>query len=143
MAIADRIKRKPKAIAVPTDFGALGHPIDRTHPFYFGFVATLGALIALVLMRALASTSQIFVLIIVALFRTGNPLIYIAYLFTPFAPIGGLALARATDIKGRTNIKFDIAKSDKVVKTCGIIAIVGFIVAIAVMYEIAKRHSQV
>ena len=77
------------------------------------------------------------------LFRRGNPLIYLAYLFTPFAPIAGLALARATDIKGRTNIKFDIAKSDKVVKTCGIIAIVGFIVAIAVMFEIAKRHSQV
>jgi len=91
----------------------------------------------------IGSVSVVFSLIIVALFRTGNPLIYIAYLFTPFAPIGGLALARATDIKGRTNIKFDIAKSDKVVKICGIIAIVGFIVAIAVMYEIAMRHSQV
>lgn len=91
----------------------------------------------------IGSVSVVFSLIIVALFRTGNPLIYIAYLFTPFAPIGGLALARATDIKGRTSIKFDIAKSDKVVKTCGIIAIVGFIVAIAVMLEIAKRHSQI
>ena len=79
MALADRIKRKPKSKektkAIPTDFGALGHPIDRSHPFYFGFVATLGALVALVLMRALASTSQIFVLILVALFlATGlNP----------------------------------------------------------------------
>ena len=75
MAMADRIKRKPKAKAIKTDFGALGNPIDRTHPFYFGFIATLGALIAIVLMRALASTSQIFVLIIVALFlATGlNP----------------------------------------------------------------------
>lgn len=87
--------------------------------------------------------SCVFSLIIIALFRTGNPLIYIAYLFTPFAPIGGLALARATDIRGRTNIKFDIAKSDKVVKTCGIIAILGFLIAIAVMLEIAKRHSQI
>lgn len=91
----------------------------------------------------IGSVSVVFSLIIVALFRTGNPLIYLAYLLTPFAPIGGLALARATDIKGRTNIKFDIAKSDKVVKTCGIIAVVGFIIAIAVMYEIALRHSQV
>ena len=82
-------------------------------------------------------------LIVLVLFRTGNPLIYLAYLFTPFAPIGALALARAIDIKGRTNIKFDIAKSNKVVKTCGFIAIFGFIVAIAVMYEIAMRHSQV
>ena len=72
MAIADRIKRKPKskvkAKAVKTDFGALGNPIDRTHPFYFGFIATLGALIAIVLMRALASVSQIFILILIALF---------------------------------------------------------------------------
>ena len=75
MAISDRIKRKPKASASPTDFGAQGNPIDRSHPFYFGFIATLGALVAIVLMRALASTSQIFVLIIVALFlATGlNP----------------------------------------------------------------------
>jgi predicted PurR-regulated permease PerM len=75
MAITDRIKRKPKATAAPANFGAQGNPIDRSHPFYFGFVATLGALAAIVLMRALASTSQIFVLIIVALFlATGlNP----------------------------------------------------------------------
>jgi predicted PurR-regulated permease PerM len=75
MAITDRIKRKPKASAAPANFGTQGNPIDRSHPFYFGFVATLGALVAIVLMRALASTSQIFVLIIVALFlATGlNP----------------------------------------------------------------------
>jgi predicted PurR-regulated permease PerM len=79
MAIADRIKRKPKSKAkekaAPTDFGTQGNPIDRSHPFYFGFVAALGALVAIVLLRALASTSQIFVLIIVALFlATGlNP----------------------------------------------------------------------
>lgn len=75
MAITDRIKRKPKANTAPTDFGTQGHPLDRSNPFYFGFVATLGALVAIVLMRALASTSQIFVLIIVALFlATGlNP----------------------------------------------------------------------
>jgi predicted PurR-regulated permease PerM len=75
MAITDRIKRKPKASAAPTDLGIQGQPLDRTNPFYFGFVATLGALVAIVLMRALASTSQIFVLIIVALFlATGlNP----------------------------------------------------------------------
>jgi len=75
MAITDRIKRKPKANVAPTDYGTQGNPIDRTHPFYFGFVGTLGALVAIILMRALASTSQIIVLIIVALFlATGlNP----------------------------------------------------------------------
>jgi len=75
MAISDRIKRKVKESPVIADFGAAGAPIDRGHPFYFGFIATLGALSAIVLMRALASASQVFVLIIVALFlATGlNP----------------------------------------------------------------------
>ena len=75
MAISDRIKRKPKESPQIPDFGAAGAPIDRGHPFYFGFVATIGALSAFVLMRALASASQVFVLILVALFlATGlNP----------------------------------------------------------------------
>jgi len=75
MAISDRIKRKPSKAVQKSDFGVAGAPIDRTNPFYFGFIATLGALVAIVLMRALASTSQIFVLILVALFlATGlNP----------------------------------------------------------------------
>ena len=75
MAISERIKRKPKVSAVQPDFGTAGEPMDRAHPFYFGFVATLGALSAFVLMRALASASQVFVLILVALFlATGlNP----------------------------------------------------------------------
>jgi hypothetical protein len=75
--------------------------------------------------------------------KTGSPLIYFAYLCTPFIPIGGLALARAIDIKGRSNNKFDIAKSDKVLKICSILAILGFLIAIPVMVEIANRFSQV
>ncbi len=79
MAISTRIKkaatRVPKAEKVADDYGTLGAPINRSHPFYFGFIATLGALTAIVLMRALASVSQIFVLILIALFlATGlNP----------------------------------------------------------------------
>ena len=79
MAISARIKkattRSPKAEKVAAEYGTLGAPINRSHPFYFGFVATLGALTAIVLMRALASVSQIFVLILIALFlATGlNP----------------------------------------------------------------------
>ena len=79
MAISTRIKkaatRAPKSEKVAADYGALGAPINRSHPFYFGFIATLGALTAIVLMRALASVSQIFVLILIALFlATGlNP----------------------------------------------------------------------
>ena len=79
MVISAKIKkaaqRSPKTPTSPLNFGALGEPINRSHPFYFGFTATLGVLTALVLMRALASVSQIFVLILIALFlATGlNP----------------------------------------------------------------------
>jgi len=72
MAIKERIKKVTKRAAKPaqspTDYGVAGVPINRSHPYYFGFVATLGALTAIVLMRALASVSQIFILILIALF---------------------------------------------------------------------------
>jgi len=79
MAIAKRIKkavspklpgrgRTPKSAPVPEDFGLSGAPLDRGHPFYFGFVAASGAIIALTLLRALASASQVFVLILISLF---------------------------------------------------------------------------
>ena len=72
MAIKERIKKVTKRAAKPAqspaDYGVAGVPINRSHPYYFGFVATLGALTALVLMRALASVSQIFILILIALF---------------------------------------------------------------------------
>jgi predicted PurR-regulated permease PerM len=79
MAIKERIKkvtkRAAKAAQTPADYGIAGIPINRSHPYYFGFIATLGALTAIVLMRALASVSQIFILILIALFlATGlNP----------------------------------------------------------------------
>lgn len=62
------VKAVSKKVAEPPHYGSAGAPIDRGHPFYFGFVATLGALSAFVLMRALASASQVFVLILVSLF---------------------------------------------------------------------------
>ncbi len=66
---------KSKKEPTGPDYGVPGDPINRSHPFYFGFVATLGALTAFLLMRALSSLSQIFVLILIALFlATGlNP----------------------------------------------------------------------
>ncbi|MEY3336283.1 MAG: hypothetical protein RL771_255 [Actinomycetota bacterium] len=76
MALAKRImKPRAKKEVAKTNYGVMGAPINRSHPFYFGFVATLGALSAIVLMRALGSVSQVFVLILIALFlATGlNP----------------------------------------------------------------------
>ena len=69
MALTKRIlkPRKKKEVVAP-NYGVMGAPINRSHPFYFGFVATLGGLSAIILMRALGSVSQVFVLILVALF---------------------------------------------------------------------------
>ena len=62
------LRKKPvKPISTP-DFGAIGAPINRNNPFYFGFLAAAGAITALTMMRALASASQVFVLIIISLF---------------------------------------------------------------------------
>ena len=76
MALTKRIlkPRKKKEVVAP-NYGVMGAPINRSHPFYFGFVATLGGLSAIILLRAFGSVSQVFVLILVALFlATGlNP----------------------------------------------------------------------
>lgn len=79
MATSKKIKKSAASASKPKrkirDFGVSGLPINKTQPFYFGFVATLGVLTAIVLLRALESVSQIFVLILVSLFlATGlNP----------------------------------------------------------------------
>ncbi|CAB4829742.1 unannotated protein [freshwater metagenome] len=69
MAISDRTKKvRTKKVVTPDDFGTPGAPINQSHPFYFGFLATIGGLLAILLMRSLAAASQTFVLIIIALF---------------------------------------------------------------------------
>ena len=79
MATSKKIKKAATTVSKPkrkvSNFGGSGLPINKTQPFYFGFVATLGVLTAIVLLRALESVSQIFVLILVSLFlATGlNP----------------------------------------------------------------------
>lgn len=62
------IKKKVAAPKKPVDLGIAGAPLDHGHPFYFGFLATAGALIALTFLRALAGASQVFVLILISLF---------------------------------------------------------------------------
>jgi len=61
------LTRKKKEVA-PEDFGTMGAPLNHSHPFYFGFLAASGAVIAITLLRALASASQVFVLIVISLF---------------------------------------------------------------------------
>ena len=61
------LTRRKRTVA-PEDFGKIGAPLNHSHPFYFGFVAASGAVIAITLLRAFASASQVFVLIIISLF---------------------------------------------------------------------------
>ncbi len=61
-------KSRSKAEAAPKNLGEQGVPLDRAHPFYFGFLAAIGAVIAITLLRAFANASQVFVLIIISLF---------------------------------------------------------------------------
>ncbi|CAB4575222.1 MAG: AI-2E family transporter [Actinobacteria bacterium] len=72
MDTSKKIKKAASAVSPPkrkvSNLGVSGLPINKTQPFYFGFVATLGVLTAIVLLRALESVSQIFVLILVSLF---------------------------------------------------------------------------
>ena len=66
--IAAKLLRRKAASKSVEDFGEAGKPVDTTHPFYFGFMVTIGALLALTTLRALASASAVFILIIVSIF---------------------------------------------------------------------------
>jgi predicted PurR-regulated permease PerM len=53
---------------VKADYGTMGEPLNQAHPFYFGFLVASGAVVAITLLRAFASASQVFVLILISLF---------------------------------------------------------------------------
>lgn len=59
------------------NFGVPGSPINTAHPFYFGFLAASGAVIAITLLRALASASDVFILLIISIYLAAglNPAI--------------------------------------------------------------------
>jgi predicted PurR-regulated permease PerM len=75
--IGEQSAKSDVANSATPDFGPVGEPIDRAHPFAFGFLAAMGALTAIALMRALASASQVFILVIISLFFAAglNPVI--------------------------------------------------------------------
>ena len=53
---------------ISEDFGKAGRPVNTSHPFYFGFMVTVGALLALTMLQALASASAVFILIVISIF---------------------------------------------------------------------------
>jgi predicted PurR-regulated permease PerM len=66
--VLKKVRVKPSKVEKIQDYGKKGAPLNTQHPFYFGFLAASGALVAIALLRALQSASQVFVLIIIALF---------------------------------------------------------------------------
>jgi hypothetical protein len=69
-------------------------------------------------------------------------LIYLGYLLTPLAPIAMLVWARTKDNLGRTSIFYDIGTSEKILKFVSGLSVIGFVLAVAVVWEIASRWSQ-
>ena len=69
--------------------------------------------------------------------------VYLAYFLTPFVPILSLAIARSGDTKARSNVFYDLALGKKIVSTALVLAIVGFVVAVPIIFHIASELSQI
>ena len=72
-----KLSRRKDSAKANEDFGIRGKPVDTSRPFYFGFMVTSGALVALTILQALASASAVFVLIVISLFLAAglNPVV--------------------------------------------------------------------
>lgn len=66
--ITAKLLRRKVSKDASEDFGTAGKPVDASHPFYFGFMVTIGALLAFTMLQALASASAVFILIIISIF---------------------------------------------------------------------------
>ena len=66
--ITSKLLRRKMSKVANEDFGTAGKPVNTSHPFYFGFMVTIGALLALTMLQALASASAVFILIIISIF---------------------------------------------------------------------------
>ena len=66
--ITSKLLRRKVSKVTNEDFGTAGKPVNTSHPFYFGFMVTIGALLALTMLQALASASAVFILIIISIF---------------------------------------------------------------------------
>lgn len=72
-----------------------------------------------------------------------SPLIYFAYFLTPFIPIGMMAIIQTKDAASRSNIRYDMAAGQKYLKVARVLAILGFIIAIPVIYVISGNFSEI
>ena len=72
-----------------------------------------------------------------------SPLIYFGYLLTPFIPIGMMAIIQTKDASSRSNIQYDMAAGQKYLKVARLLAIIGFVIAIPVIYVISGNFSEI
>jgi predicted PurR-regulated permease PerM len=62
------VRKREAGVEDSLPFGRPGQPLGRTHPFIFGFTGALGVFAAWTLIQAIASSRQVLILIVVALF---------------------------------------------------------------------------
>lgn len=72
-----------------------------------------------------------------------SPLIYLAYLLTPFTPILMMAISQTRHTGASSNIYYDLAGGAKILKVSRVLAIIGFVVAVPVIVVIAKNFSEI
>lgn len=72
-----------------------------------------------------------------------SPAIYFGYFLTPFMPIICLALARSQVTKSRSNVFYDLATGRKILQVSIVLALLGFIAAFPIMYQIAREFAQI
>jgi hypothetical protein len=72
-----------------------------------------------------------------------SPLIYLAYLLTPFTPILMMAISQTRHTSASSNIYYDLASGAKILKLSRALAIIGFIIAVPVIVVIAKNFSEI
>jgi hypothetical protein len=72
-----------------------------------------------------------------------SPLIYLAYLLTPFTPILMMAISQTRHTSASSNIYYDLAGGAKILKLSRALAIIGFIIAVPVIVVIAKNFSEI
>jgi len=72
-----------------------------------------------------------------------SALIYFAYILTPFTPILMMAMAQTKHTAASSNIFYDMATGAKILKMSRIISVIGFLVAIPVIVEIARNLSEI
>jgi len=82
-------------------------------------------------------------IIYIAVTLRESPLIYLAYLLTPFIPIGMMAIIQTRDAASRSNIQYDMAAGQKYLRLARALAIIGFIIAIPVIWQISANFSEI